>query len=222
MRGQKILFWVMLALSIISGLAILCLHCMEKYSFIYSLFSGLFPGFFVGTITALIPMILERRKAISNYLLEIRHIKYLHNELCYAESDSKIIRICEEINLHFDRAQREYSTLEWLFKRKIEFDELFAALMGYVQHTYAVLIAKRDKDEQAFELAKIDSMFLSNTEIEECVKLWIPLVKKHESNEVFNSYIEADKIQNSIHNANKYRTIEEIEKEMRQNGKVKI
>lgn len=146
----------------------------------------------------------------------------LHNELCYAESDSKIIRICEEIDLHFDRAQREYSTLEWLFKRKIEFDELFAALMGYVQHTYAVLIAKRDKDEQAFELAKIDSMFLSNTEIEECVKLWIPLVKKHESNEVFNSYIEADKIQNSIHNANKYRTIEEIEKEMRQNGKVKI
>ena len=68
----------------------------------YDISLGTFVGVVVALITVGTDIITTRKAAIQRMLLEVRHIKALHNELCYASTDAEIVRISTEIDKHFD------------------------------------------------------------------------------------------------------------------------
>lgn len=191
----------------------------------YDISLGTFVGVVVALITVGTDIITTRKAAIQRMLLEVRHIKALHNELCYASTDAEIVRISTEIDKHFDFFQDAMCSIEWIVREDRNVKELFGEVYGYLANIVPILIASANQDPDKLEEAKKRSQCMREPNMNSIMKIWIPLVKKYDPKSL-DGYINYDEWKNKCYKGHAYKTISEIidetEKGKKENGQAEI
>ena len=214
MRKNHTTFWVV---AIIGGISFAA-SAVFKFSdiandFGYDISLGTFVGVVVALITVGTDIITTRKAAIQRMLLEVRHIKALHNELCYASTDAEIVRISTEIDKHFDYFQDAMCLVEWIILEDSNIKELFNKVCVYLSNILPILIAAANQDPDKLKEAREDSKHSRESTMHSVMKIWIPLVKKYDPKSL-DGYINYDEWKNKYYKGHAYKTISEIIDEM--------